>query len=193
MLSISGPNPRSKPTQPRGAECWNPFFSGYESDRANDVPLKARKTICSLREGTLHYLPCLPCPPGEIQSLEWQGQLLLFPGRKYYLREVVKFIHSCVTHSAHMQLCLLFAQRSGRCCITSLSYFCQNNCESAKMWSGKPVAGGLFDVKEDPCCSAPPFLFYNREPMGVRAGKMTAYLGRFGSMCHFNYAKVSLQ
>lgn len=55
------------------------------------------------------------------------------------------------------------------------------------------MAGGLCDVKEDPRCSVPPFLFYNREPMGVRAGRMTAYLGRFGSMCHFNYAKVSLQ
>lgn len=87
----------------------------------------------------------------------------MVPGRKYY-RGVVTFIHSCVTHSADMQLCLLFTQRSGRCCLTSLSYFCQNNCDSAKMWDGRPVAEGLCDVKEDPGCSVPQFLFHNRKP-----------------------------
>lgn len=190
---MSGPNLRSKPTLHRGAECLNPFFSGNESDRVNDVPLKARKTICSFREGALHYLPCLPCLPGEIQSLEF----LIFPGRKHY-REVVKFIHSCVTHSADMQLCLLFAQCSGRCCITSLSYFCQNNCDSAKMWNGKPVAEGLCDAKEDPRCSVPQFLFCNREPnpYGCEGrwddiliwGGLTALLN-----FAFNNAKISLQ
>jgi len=54
FLSISGPCPRSKQTQPRGAKFLNPFSSVYESDRVDDVPLKARRAICSLVEGTLH-------------------------------------------------------------------------------------------------------------------------------------------
>lgn len=123
-------------------------FFLYESDRVSDVPLKARKAMYSCRDETLHYLPSSPAP-GVIQSLEWPGQLLIFPGRKYHLREVAKFIHACMIYSADMQLGLLFAQHSARCCVTSLSYFCSLS-DGAKIWNGKPaVAERLCDVKED--------------------------------------------
>lgn len=105
FLSISGPCPRSKQTQPRGAKFLNHFFSVYESDRVDDVPLKARKAIRSLVEGAMHYLHCLPCLPLElIQSLEWQAHLLIFRGRKRYLSKVAEFIHSCTVCSADVLL-----------------------------------------------------------------------------------------
>lgn len=48
------PLSKVKAEPPRGAKFLNPFSSVYESDRVDDVPLKARRAICSLVEGTLH-------------------------------------------------------------------------------------------------------------------------------------------
>lgn len=71
-----GPNTRSKLMKPRGAKFQNPFFSAYESIRVNDVPLKVRKTTCVYSERELCITSLVPSPaPGEIQSLEWQGEL----------------------------------------------------------------------------------------------------------------------
>lgn len=101
----SGPNTRSKLMKPRHAKFQNPFFSAYEFIRVSDVPLKARKTTCvfSERELCITSLVLLTCP-WRNPVFRMAGRALIFPSRKHYLWEAAKCIHSCMIHSADMQL-----------------------------------------------------------------------------------------
>jgi len=83
-----------------------------------------------------------------MKSLEWQEQLLIFPGRKHYLREVAKFIHSCTICSADTQLGYSLPRvLQGAAYLPVVTWAL---ISGTKMWNWKPVAEGLCDIKEGP-------------------------------------------
>ena len=149
FISISGPCPRSKQTQPRSAKFLNPFFLCLWVRQGRWYSLKNQKShlFTHRMNSALPPLPSSPAP-GEMRSLEWQEQLLIFPGRKHCLKEVARFIHSCMICSVDMQLGYYMPripQGAAYLSVVTLAFI-----SDTKMWNWKPVAEGLCDIKEGP-------------------------------------------